>query len=50
MGYRNMLMGAKKYSRAKELFGEYLKKSPGDSEVHGLLQKVNGACHPPVLR
>ncbi len=37
MDYGNMLMGAKKYSRAKELFGEYLKANSDDSdfgEVH----------------
>ncbi len=39
MGYGNMLMCVKKYSRAKELFEEYLKNNPDDTEVQGLLKK-----------
>ncbi len=39
MGYGNMLMGAKKYSRAKGLFEEYLKNNSDDTEVSSLLQK-----------
>ncbi len=39
MGYGNMLMSAKKYSKAKELFEEYLKGNPDDSEIQSLLKK-----------
>ncbi len=31
VGYGNMLMCVKKYSKAKELFEEYLKINPSDS-------------------
>lgn len=41
MGYGEMLMSLKKYAKAKELFDEYLKANPEDSEVHSLLQKCN---------
>ncbi|NWF76551.1 MAG: hypothetical protein HXY53_08305, partial [Nitrospirae bacterium] len=33
MGYGEMLMSLKKYAKAKELFDEYLKANPEDSEV-----------------
>ncbi len=39
IGYGEMLMSAKKYSRARELFEEYLKGNPDDSEIQSLLKK-----------
>ncbi len=39
VGYGNMLMCVKKYSKAKELFEEYLKNNSDVSEVSSLLQK-----------
>jgi predicted Zn-dependent protease len=42
LAYGEMLMSYKKYAKAKEIFEEYLKHSPGDSEVKGLLQKAEG--------
>lgn len=40
--YGDMLMSFKKYARAKEIYEEYLKINPDDTEIHSLLQKTEG--------
>lgn len=40
--YGEMLTSLKKFARAKELFGTYLKNNPDDKEVQRLLEKAKG--------
>ena len=39
MAYGEMLMSIKKFAKAKDLFEDYLKNNPADSEICTLLQE-----------